>query len=90
MERCAPSALVVVSRPEPTPVECSLATERRDARRPRAMQRRNTTVSSSNSSIALLLLLLLLDVVNGILNLETMPCFVQNLRTEVVGVWAKN
>jgi len=32
-ERCAPSALPLVSRPEPAPAGCSLATERRAARR---------------------------------------------------------
>ena len=31
----APSALLLVSRPEPAPVDCSLATERRAVRRPR-------------------------------------------------------
>ena len=32
-ERCAPGALLFVSRPEPAPADCSLATERRSARR---------------------------------------------------------
>ena len=33
-ERCAPSALLLVSRPEPAPADSSLAMERRAARRP--------------------------------------------------------
>ena len=35
MERCAPSVLLLVSRAEPAPAHCSLATERRASRRPR-------------------------------------------------------
>ena len=54
-ERCVPSALLLISRPEPAPADCSLATERRAARRPAsgAKQRRYAAVSPSNSSIVL-------------------------------------
>ena len=43
-ERCPPSALLLVSRPEPAPADCSLATERRAGRASGAKQRRYTAV----------------------------------------------
>ena len=54
-ERRVPSALLLVSRPEPAPADCSLATERRADRASGAEQRRYTAVSPSNSSIVQLL-----------------------------------
>ena len=60
-DRCAPSALLLVSRPEPAPADCASG----------ATQRRYPAVSPSNSSIVLLLL----ADVDNILNLETMPFF---------------
>ena len=75
-EKCAPSALLSISRPEPAPADCTLATERRVAHRPRVGRKATsyTAVSPPNSSIVLLLLLL--AVVENILNLiETMSFF---------------
>ena len=44
-ERCAPNALLLVSRPEPTPADCSLATERCADRASGAKQRRYTAAA---------------------------------------------
>ena len=57
-KRCAPSALLLVSRRAPAPADCSLATERRAARRPHVGREATSlsAVSPSNSSIVLLLL----------------------------------
>ena len=71
MERCAPSAPLLISRPEPAPADCSLAAEGRADRASGAKQSRCTAMSSSNISIVLLLL----AVVDNILDLETMPFF---------------
>ena len=43
-ERWAPSALLLISRPEPAPADCGLATERRADRASRAKHRRHTAV----------------------------------------------
>ena len=64
------SALLLVSSPEPSPADRSLAMGRCADRASSAKQRRYTAVSLSNSSIVLQLLLL--AVVDSILNLETM------------------
>ena len=85
-ERCVLSVLLLVSRPEPAPADCSLATEGRAARASGAKQRRYAAVSPSNLSIVLLLF----AVVDNILNLESMLCFeLKNLMTQVVGFWAR-
>ena len=85
-ERCVLSVLLLVSRPEPAPADCSLATEGRAARASGAKQRRYAAVSPSNFSIVLLLF----AVVDNILNLESMLCFeLKNLMTQVVGFWAR-
>ena len=64
-ERCVPSALLLVSRPEPAPDDCSLATEGRPgppaARASGAKQRRYTALAPSNSSIVVLLLFAVMD-----------------------------
>ena len=77
-----PSALLLVSRPELVPGDCSLETEGRAARRPRdgppavrasgAKQRRYTTLLPLNSSIVLLLPFAVMD---NILNSKSMPFF---------------
>ena len=70
-EGCAPSALLLVSRPEPALADCSLATERRAARQPRVG--REATSLYSCVTIHSSVVLLLLAVVDYILNLKTMP-----------------
>ena len=85
-EKCALSALLSVSRPEPAPADCSLATGRRADRASGAKQRRYTVASPSSSSIVLLLLLAVGD---NILNFKDHAIFRFDLMTQVVGFWAK-
>ena len=71
METCAPSALLLVSRPEPAPVDCTLATKPPADLASTAKLRRYAAVSPSNSSIVLLLF----AVVDILLILKSMPFF---------------
>ena len=74
MERCAPSALFLVSKPSPRQPTAVVWPRRETPSADYASgatQRRYPAASPSNSSIVLLLF----AVVNNILNLETMPFF---------------